>query len=262
MTARVYEDFERREVALLGETREVFVKGEGPAIVVMHEVPGLYPGVADFARRVVDAGFSVYMPSLFGTAGRAFSVAYNIETMARACVSREFTMFATRKNSPLTEWLRALGKLAWEERGGAGVGAVGMCLTGGFALAMMVDDHLLAPALSQPSLPLGILPAQRRDLGIDDVTLARVKERAQNGSCVMGLRFTRDPLVPEERFARLREELGDAFLAIEIDSSVGNPHDFSFVDHSILSLSFRDEPGHPTRVALDRLLAFFAERLL
>ncbi len=256
-----YPDFDRVELELLGESRVVFIAGEGPAIVVMHEAPGLYPGVADFARKLVRAGFRVYMPSLIGQPGRPMTVPYALSTLARACVASEFATWATRKNSPITEWLRELARHAHGECGGKGVGAVGMCLTGGFALAMMVDDRMLAPVLSQPSLPIAILASQKRDLGVDDATLARVKERAAAGACVMGLRFTADRLVPNERFERLRRELGDRFIAIEIDSSPGNPHGIPRTAHSVLVYDLVDEPGHPTREALERVIAFFVERL-
>jgi dienelactone hydrolase len=254
-------DFERREVTLLGVTRTVFSAGAGPAIVVMHEAPGLYPGVAGFGRRLVRAGFRVHMPSLIGVPGKAMTVPYALGTIARACVSREFTTWATRTTSPITDWLRALARQAHAESGGVGVGAIGMCLTGGFALAMMVDECVVAPVLSQPSLPLALTAGQRRDVGVDDATLARVRRRADAGVCVLGLRFTGDRLVPAERFERLRDELGDRFLAVEIDSSARNPHRIRRTAHSVLVHDLVDQPGHPTRAALDRVLAFFDERL-
>jgi dienelactone hydrolase len=257
----VFGDFERTTFTADGETREVFMAGHGPAVLVIHEVPGIYPEVADFARRVVAAGFAVYMPSLLGTPGRPLGGAYVAQSIARACVSREFATFATRKNSPITTWLRALGRHAHAQCGGPGIGAVGMCLTGGFALAMMADPHLLAPVLSQPSMPFPLSAAHRRDLGIDDATLAQVRARAAEGVCVMGLRFSEDRLAPRERFARLAEELGDKFLAVEIDSSRGNPHSISRIAHSVLTKDLVDQPGHPTRQALDDVLAFFASRL-
>lgn len=261
MTYDAYPDFEQREVTLLGATKTVFIKGEGRAVLVMHEMPGMHPPVAECARRIVDAGFRVYMPQLFGTPGRPMSPLYSLDTVARACVSREFTLFALKKNSPVTEWLRALAALAHDECKGPGVGAVGMCFTGGFALAMMVDDRLLAPVLSQPSIPVALTSTHKRDLGIDDATLARVKERAANGACVMGLRFTGDKLVPDERFARLREELGDKFIAIEIDSRPGNAHNIDRTAHSVLSTHYDHTPGHPTREAFDRVIAFYREKL-
>ena len=63
------EDFVAREVSLLGETKRVYVLGTGPGVIVMHEIPGISPQVARFARWIADAGFTVYMPSLFGRDG-------------------------------------------------------------------------------------------------------------------------------------------------------------------------------------------------
>ena len=201
------------------------------------------------------------MPSLFGTPGKPVSAPYAVESLAKACVAREFSAFALDRTSPVIGWLRRLAAEAHAECGGPGVGAVGMCFTGGFALGMMVDDTMLAPVLSQPSLPFPLTPSRRKAVGISDADLARVKERAAEGACLLGLRFTHDVAVPEARFDTLRRELGDAFLAVEIDSSKGNPHGIPRSAHSVLTEHFVDEPGHPTRDALDRVLAFFTERL-
>jgi dienelactone hydrolase len=244
-----------------GLTRPVYAGGSGPAVIVIHEVPGLHPQVVDFARRVVDAGFSVRMPSLFVTPGRPVGVAYTVETMAKVCVAKEFAALALDRTQPVIGWLRRLAAEAHAECGGPGVGAVGMCFTGGFALGMMVDDTMLAPVLSQPSLPFPVSPARRRSVGISDADLDLVKRRAAEGACVLGLRFTEDKAVPPERFEALRRELGDAFISVEIDSSKGNPWGIPRTAHSVLTQHFVDEPGHPTREALDRVLAFFAERL-
>ena len=245
-----------------GVTRVVYEGGTGPAVIVIHEVPGLHPGVVEFAQRVVDAGFSVRMPSLFGTPGRPVSVAATPSTRWRGRAWRGSSPRSrSNRTSPVIGWLRRLAAEAHAECGGPGVGAVGMCFTGGFALGMMVDDTMLAPVLSQPSLPFGVTASRRRSVGISDADLARVKERAADGACLMGLRFTADVAVPAARFDTLRRELGDAFIAVEIDSSKGNAHGISRGAHSVLTEHFVDEPGHPTREALDRVLAFFAERL-
>jgi dienelactone hydrolase len=254
-------DFERTDVTYDGATYPVFRAGRGPAVVVMHEIPNLHPGVIAFGERVVAAGFTVYMPSLFGTPGALVTVGANLRSILHACVSREFATWATGKTSPITVWLRALARDAHEACGGRGVGALGMCLTGGFALAMMVDDTVVAPVLSQPSVPFPFLPSERRDLGISAEDLAVVRRRAAEGTCVMGLRFTGDPMAPAARFARLHEELGDKFIGIEIDSSRGNPHGIPRRAHSVLAHDYVDTPGHPTRIALDRVLEFFRERL-
>ena len=255
------DDFTERSFTHDGVTRLVFGAGTGAAVIVIHEMPGITPHVADFARRVRDAGFSVRMPSLFGEPGRPMSTGYVVKSLSQGCVAKEFVTLALNRTSPAIGWLRALAADAHAECGGSGVGAVGMCFTGGFALAMMIDDVMVAPVLSQPSLPFPVSPARRRAVGISNDDLERVKARTQQGACVMGLRFTKDVAVPGERFDTLRRELGDAFIAVEIDSSKGNPYGIPRAAHSVLTEHFVDEPGHPTREALDRVLAFFKERL-
>jgi dienelactone hydrolase len=242
-------------------SRTVYAAGSGPAVIVIHEVPGITPDVAAFARRVVDHGYSVRMPSLFGTPGKPVSVPYIAKSFAGACVAREFVSFALDRTSPVIGWLRRLAADAHKECGGPGVGAVGMCFTGGFALGMMVDDTMLAPVLSQPSLPLPLGSRRKAAVGISNADLERVKARAQQGACLLGLRFTRDLAVPEERFETLRRELGDQFIGVEIDSSRGNAYNIPKAAHSVLTEHFVDEPGHPTRDALDRVLAFLDENL-
>jgi dienelactone hydrolase len=244
-----------------GIERPVYSGGTGPAVIVIHEVPGLHPGVVDFGRRVVERGYHVRMPSLFGTPGKPFSAGYAARSFFAGCVAREFTTWALNRTSPVIEWLRALAADAHDACGGPGVGAVGMCFTGGFALGMMVDDRMLAPVLSQPSLPLPLGRARKAAIGVSDADLARVKERAANGACLLGLRFTEDRAVPAARFETLRRELGDSFISVEIDSSPGNPHGIKRSAHSVLTLDLTDEPGHPSRDALERVLAFYDERL-
>ena len=148
------EDFRHRDVTLDGATRVVHVAGAGPAVIVMSEMPGISPQVGRFSRWVRDAGFTVYMPSLFGRDGAVPGVEEGTATFRRACASAEFRAFASGESSPVTAWLRALARLAHAECGGPGVGAIGMCFTGNFALTMMLEPSMLALVLSQPSLPL------------------------------------------------------------------------------------------------------------
>lgn len=244
-----------------GTTRDVYRRGQGPGVVVMHEIPGITPTVARFATIVADAGFTVLMPHMFGEPGRPMSLPYAASQVARACVSREFRIFAANATSPIVSWLRALCAAAHAELGGPGVGAIGMCITGNFALALMVDEVMMAPVLSQPSLPGGLTRAQKRGLHISPEDLVVVKRRAAAGVPLLGMRFTNDPACTAARFDRLREELGEAFEAIEIDSSPGNPHGIPKNAHSVVTEHLVDEAGHPTRDALDRVLSFFGERL-
>ena len=256
------EGFEEASFAHAGVQRTTYRRGNGPGVVIIHEVPGITPEVARFGRFVAEAGFTAVLPALFGTPGKPFSVPYVLGQMGRACVSREFHVLARGQSSPITDWLRALCRQVHRECGGPGVGAIGMCLTGNFALSLMVDDAVMAPVLSQPSLPFPVSRSHRAALHVSDEALATVKKRAAAGCGVLGLRFTADPLCPPERFETLRRELGaDGFEAIEIDSTKGNAHGIPRIAHSVVTNDLVDEAGHPTRRALDRVLAFFAERL-
>lgn len=181
-------------------------------------------------------------------------------SILRVCVSREFSILADR-TSPVVTWLRALAATAYRDCGGPGVGAIGMCLTGGFALAMAVEPAVLAPVVSQPGLPAPLTARKRAAVGLDPADLAQVKARTERGLCVLGLRFSADRGCPVERFQRLRRELGDAFEAIEVDSSPGNPYGIPARAHAVLTVDLVDEPGHPTRAALNRVLEFLGQRL-
>jgi len=251
--------FEETRFTYAGAARTVFRAGAGPGVVVIHELPGLTPSVAGFARKVVEAGFTVAAPVLAGTPGRPMSVPYVMREMTRVCVSKEFTTWATNRTSPVVEWLRALARDLHATAGGPGVGAIGMCFSGGFALAMAVDDVLLAPVCSQPSLPFAAGKRRARDLGLSPADAARIRDR--DDLCVLAMRFTADRAVPAARFEALRELLGDRLIAVEIDSGKGNAHGIGRMAHSVVTEHLVDQPGHPTRDALDRVLAFFRERL-
>ena len=258
-------DFERGTFAHQGKTRDVFRKGSGPAVLVIAEMPGITPKVLAFADRVVAAGFSVTLPHLFGVPGRDTSsrgtaVKAVLTSMVPACVSKEFVVFATGKTSPVVDWLRALAKAEHERCGGPGVGAVGMCFTGGYALAMSTEPALLAPVLSQPSTPITKKGAYGIDISPEDLEV--VKGRCANEDLqVLGLRFKSDKFVPPARFQFLRDELGDAFTCVELEDEDANP-DALVKPHSVLTEHFIDEPGSATHTALDQVLDLFRRKLL
>ncbi len=230
-----------------GFTHDVYRKGSGPVVVVVHEIPGITPAVLRFAEEVVGAGFTVAMPLLVGDVGRAPDGKYMASSAAKVCVSREFTTLALRKTSPVIAWLRALAKQLHREVGGKGVGAVGMCFSGGFALGMMLDDVMIAPVLSQPSLPFAFGKARSADLGLSPDDEIAVQRRAVEGCQVLGLRFTGDRLVGE-RFTMLRRLLGEQFVAVEFPSSEKS-------DHSVLT---EQRQGEGVR----RVVDFLREKLL
>ena len=245
-----------------GYTHDVYRKGTGPGVVLIPEIPGIHPGVLGLGNHLVDNGFTVAMPSLFGVPGKAKSTAYIAGSIARACVAREFAAFATNKQRPVSLFLRALARDLNASTPGKGVGVIGQCFTGGFALAAAVDDSVLAPVLSQPSVPLPLGRTRRADTGLSDAEMATVVDRAANdGLCAMGLRFSEDPVVSAERFAALKDRLGDAFEVIEIDSRPGNEYGFAKSAHSVLTDEVREVDGHPAYEARKRVVEFLTTRL-
>jgi dienelactone hydrolase len=244
-----------------GTTRDVLRRGQGPGVLIMHEIPGVTPQVEAFANRVVDAGFTVWMPVLFGEVGRPLSAGYLLKSITHACIAKEFSALALGRSSPITDYLRAVARALASKTGGK-VGALGMCFTGNFALALMVDEQVVAPVLTQPSLPFAIDKARKRALHVSDEQLVAIKRRVAEGCTVLGMRFSSDPAVPHERFDRLRQELGEGFEAIEIDSSRGNAFGIPRRAHAVLTNDLVDREGHPTRAALDRTIEFFRERLM
>lgn len=240
--------WQRQSFSAAGFSRDTYRRGSGPGVMVIHEIPGITPAVLRFADDVVERGFTVVMPDLVGTPGRAVSAPYLASSSLRMCVAKEFTTWALDRTSPIVAWLRALARRMHGELGGPGIGAVGMCFSGGFALGMMVDGTTVAPVLSQPSLPLARgRGAGSGNLGLSPDDEAEVARRAAEGCRVLGLRFTGDRLVGDTRFANLRELLGDAFVAVEIPSS-------GLGDHSVLTEQ-RDD------AAVDRVLDFLTDRL-
>lgn len=239
--------WERSSFSAAGFTHDTYRRGAGPGVVVIHELPGITPTVIDFADDVVSRGFTVVMPDLVGTPGRPVGWPYLVRSTIEVCISREFTAWALNRTTPITPWLRALARAIHDEVGGPGVGAVGMCFSGGFALGMMVDDIMLAPVLSQPSFPIARGRSSSGNLGLSPDDEAAVVRRAAEGCAVLGLRFDGDRMVGT-RFDTLREQLGDSFIAVEIPSS-------SLRDHSVLTEQ-RDE------ASVARVLDFLSERLL
>lgn len=254
-------DFQADHVTLLGATREVFRLGEGPCIIIIPEIPGITPEHAALARRIASQGYTTVSPSVFGSPGKPMTNSYAASSIIKGCVSKEFAAFATGSTRPITLWLRALAEKEHARCGGPGVGVIGMCFTGGFGLAMMLSDSVIAPVMSQPSLPLPIGAARRADIGIAPEDLKKIQIKARAGACIMGLRFTEDRAVPAERFASLREALGDAFISIEIDSSPGNKHGFKKSAHSVLTHEYSEDSANPANNAFEKVLDFFEARL-
>lgn len=245
-----------------GLTYDCFEKGEGPGVVLIPEIPGLSPGVVGFGEHLVEAGFTVVIPSPFGTPGRKESMGYVLGTVARLCVSKEFRAFAVNAERPITKYLRAVATDLAARTPGRGVGVIGMCFTGGFALATAVEDVVTAPVLSQPSVPFPVSAKRRSDPGLSQQEFEVVKERTRtDGLCVLGLRFSGDRAAAPERFSTLRAQLGDAFEVIELDSSPGNADGYGKGAHAVLTAEVRDNPPNSAFAARARTVEFLREHL-
>jgi dienelactone hydrolase len=224
-------------------THPTYRKGSGPGVIVIHEIPGLTPEVIGFGEELVAAGHTVVMPHLFGTPEAPMTGVTVAKALRQVCVSREFTKLATGETTPVADWLRSLARELHAELGGPGVGALGMCFTGGFALAMMVDDSVAAPVLAQPSTPFAVGRKRAADLNLSPADLETVRARAAAGCEVLGLRYRKDPAVGT-RFDTLTREIGDKFLRVELDGK----------GHSTVT-------AHRSQEAVDRVLSFFTDKL-
>jgi dienelactone hydrolase len=259
------DDFVAQDIELDGAARRVHVAGSGPAVVVMTEMPGISPHVARFARWVRDAGFTVFMPSLFGRDGAVPSAEQGAAVFQRACVSAEFRAFGAGADSPVTAWLRALARHAHQACGGPGVGAIGMCFTGNFALSMMLEPAMLAPVLAQPALPLDD-PA---GIAMPADALQAVRERLEREDLtVLAYRFEGDRVCRAQRFAAYAQALGPRFVARVLPDGAANLDDAPPFfrrhvpyPHSVVTVHLVDGAGQPTAAARDEILDFFRRRL-
>lgn len=254
----VFEGFDRFEFDDGRWSRSVWRMGTGPAVIVVHEIPGLHPGVLAFAREVAASGMTVFCPSLFGEPGRPVSRGYGAASSLQiACVRREFNLWRGGRSSPIVDWLRALARQVHAECGGKGVGAVGMCVTGGFALAMMTEPSVVAPVLSQPSLPV----TAKDDLDLSDEELACARRRFEaEDLSLIALRYRSDWHVQDGRFSRLKAEFGERAELIELEDADANGYRV-IPPHSVLTLHLdRDRPDGAGMAAARRVIAFFRER--
>jgi dienelactone hydrolase len=246
-----------------GLTYDCYERGSGPGVVLIPEVPGVTTEVLGLADHLVERGFTVVIPSPFGTPGRPATPGYVLRTVARLCVSAEFRAFATNAHRPITDFFRAVASDLAGRTPGSGVGVIGMCFTGGFALAAAIDDSVAASVLSQPAVPMPLGRArQMAPAPVSAAEFDRIAERANAGDvCALGLRFSNDGSAPRARFDTLKKRLGDKFEVIELDSSPGNAAGFSTRAHSVLTHEVRDEPGHPALAARERVVTFLTEAL-
>jgi dienelactone hydrolase len=245
-----------------GLTYDVYEKGVGPGVVLIPEIPGMTPEVIGLGQHLVDSGFTVAIPSPFGTPEREGSMGYVLRSAVQVCVSAEFRAFAVNAHRPITDFLRALAADLAARTPGPGVGVIGMCFTGGFALATAVDASVLASVMSQPAVPFPTSRARRLDPGASAAEMDTIAARAADGAvCVLGLRFSEDAAAPRARFAGLKARLGDAFDVIELDSSAGNAGGYSKSAHSVLTSEVRESPANSAFAAREHVVEFLNKNL-
>ncbi len=223
---------------------------DGPTVIVIHEGLGLSRSTLAVADRVREAGLSPLLPLLAGEPLPGMVAGYR--NFLTVCVRREFGALARNEGTPVADWLRSLAEDEHARSPGRKVGVIGMCFSGGFALAMALSPAVGATVSSQPAFPLAI-PGRRANLGVNPGDIQELQVRTDGGRTVRTLRFQRDYLSPGVRCARLVEAL-PATDAVEIPSR--NPF-----DHPVLARAVHAAEDSPLRRELDRTIEFLATRL-
>lgn len=234
-----------------GRSHDLYAGGAGPTVILIHELGGLDVTTLDIADHLCTAGFRVVLPVLVGRARREGTAGSAALNWIRICISREVHVFLTGRTSPVAVWLRALCQ---RERGAhPGVGVVGMCFSGGFALAAAVDESVLAAVASQPALPWPLLPGAGRDLGLSPRDVACVRSRFADGTLgVMAARYTLDTKAARERIQRYKTEFGTDVVIEPIGT-----------EHSVLARAAHPTTPDPAAVpALEATLELLRSRLL
>ena len=226
-----------------GVTKPVYRAGAGPVVVLIHELPGMVPECVELGRKIAAEGYSVYMPLLFGEPMKN----YGVKPLLWPCVWKEFSVLSTHGKSPAADWLRALARKAFADRGGKGVAAIGMCFTGRFALSLMMDKELIAPVVCQPGTSYS-----DSALGIPEAEWNNAVKRSKDENIpVLGMRFEGDSLCKAARFETMREGFGERFREVLVPGA----------KHSVLTLHFKDMSPADQRRVWGELCSFLKERL-
>jgi dienelactone hydrolase len=238
-------------------THDVYREGEGPAVVLMHELPGMTPGCLRAATRIVECGFRVYLPLFFGHPNE-YSITDGIFSTV-LCIRHEFNVFTTHGKSPIAEWLRELCRRADDECGYRGVGLIGMCLTGNVVLSVMLEPSVSVPVMCEPSLPF----LHKASLGAPEEDIEDAKQRAKDAP-ILAFRFASDNKCPKERFDTLRNTFKENICTVEIPTGPENPFDIPGNAHSVLSGDYPNQcdPNHPVQHAFDEILLRFKRDLI
>lgn len=205
-------------------THTVYVKGNGPPILILQELPGIGPETYALADLLVAAGFAVYLPHLLGRLGKANRLTTLVNTARLLCIRREFALFLHGRQSPIAAWFRALCADIQTRSGGHQIGVIGMCLTGGFAVPLMAEDAVAAAVASQPALP--IRPRDKLHMSQSDVAAASTAMATKGPALAM--RYEGDKIGSRQHMTALKHAFG-AHLDVQ---------EFPGTAHSLLTIDF------------------------
>ncbi|MCP2669639.1 dienelactone hydrolase family protein [Maricaulaceae bacterium EIL42A08] len=241
-----------------GMAHPVLIAGDGPGVILMHELPGFVPEFWRLANWLRLAGFRVYAPALYDPPGSTLEELHmsvgRVGGMARACISRELRLFVKQGGSPISSWLRALSRHIHKDRGGHGVGVIGLCLTGNFAWSVAVDPSVAAAVAAEPSMPFNN-PAS---LHVEPEEAEALK--ARRDLALKAYRFDGDPACRAARFSALERLLGERVETHVLPDEAQNPDGNPF-PHAVLTKDLVAEDGQPTFEAAREVLDFMTKRL-
>jgi dienelactone hydrolase len=255
--------FEQFSFASGRHAHPVYYAGDyqAPPLLLMPEIAGFSPGLHLFAERLIEAGFRVYMPWLFGPFGKRAPVRNGI----RLCISREFAYLRAGTSSPVTTWLRALTAHISKHSGGARVGAIGMCLTGAFAIPLIIEPLVAAAVAAQPSVPLSLLFLRSSQLNVSDGEIAAARARLDAGEAhLLAIRCRPDSICPRVKIERLQREFP---VGLEVREYAGADERNCLGErpHATFTKEYRIVPNasadHYSRRAFADLVAFFDRHL-
>ena len=242
---------------------ECLERGDGPGVILLPEIPGIMPSTIELGDLLVEHGFTVVMPSLFGVPGRVPGALGKVVAVAKLCVMAEFRAFSLDLRGQVTDFLRLVARDLAVRTPVRGVGIVGMCFTGGFAIATAVTtDDIVATVVSQPAAPFPVSPARARSIGVPADDLERyAATRSGSAPCVLGLRFTRDRTSDDAKLATLERHLGRAAKIVRIPSGADSTDGTPRGAHSVLTVGVREDPPNGAFDERARMVGFLRERL-
>ena len=252
-------------------THSVFHAGSAgkPPLLLMPEIAGVSPGLLLFANRLIEAGYQIYLPWLFGPLGERAPV----RNALKLCISREFAKLRAGVSAPVTRWLRGLAAHISERNGGGRVGAIGMCLTGAFAIPLVIDPEVVAAVAAQPSVPLSPLftlfgmqagsGLAQLNVSVDQIAAARARLDAGEAR-LLAVRCRADRICPPQKLQTLRDEF-PVGLEVREYGEAGDRNRLGDRPHATFTKEYRLEPqasdDHHSRQAFRDLLDFFERHL-